>query len=206
MTGELSPEQQEMAEAMTKEGEKKRDPYKEGIEWLSEQFDIEVLYRVKGYQGLFLPTSVPRKKGKNTGIIRMERFMNEKESYVVHKDTIEGVGGSFIMTLVADENDPERSVPGKPMPIAEAFDNLQKHTDHNMILGNWEITQKDVYKMMTAICPDHDPDAFKVHHARKIVKWYNELVQGAFNAEAQLDEEIAKREAEKQEQDGDSKQ
>lgn len=65
--------------------------------------------------------------------------------------------------------------------IGEAFDNLQKHcdnkpfdiSDHNICIN--------VPEILDIICPEHDTDKFKPYHAKKIIGWYNEIINAMEN-------------------------
>ena len=129
----------------------------EVIESLSEVVNIEIMYRIKGKQGLFMPVSKPN----GSGLLRMVRFMS-REAHTVSKSLLEGLGG----TLIYKDN-------GKTITLSEAFDNLQKHFD-NEPTGELTVDSKD--ELMDVICPDYDKDKFKGYHAKKIIQWYNEIV------------------------------
>jgi len=166
----------EIPEPIEPTEEKKRPPFKEGVEWLSDQIDLDVMFRVKGHQGLFIPASFTRKKGKNAGIINMKRFMNEKESHVVHVNKLQGLEGFIIIRLKDD-----------PITLGEALDNLQEYCD------NKTTTDKRIMGRVAAmeiICPGHDPDEFKPYHAEKIIKWYDEIVTAIAKAQEDLDEKM----------------
>lgn len=129
----------------------------EVIESLSEVVNIEIMYRIKGKQGLFMPVSKPN----SSGLLRMVRFMS-REAHTVNKSLLEGLGG----TLIYKDN-------GKTITLSNAFDNLQKHFD-NEPTGELTVDSKD--ELMDIICPDYDKDRFKGYHAKKIIMWYNEIV------------------------------
>ena len=129
----------------------------EVIESLSEVVNIEIMYRIKGKQGLFMPNSMPNK----SGLISMVRFMSI-ERITVSKSLLEGLGG----TLIYKDS-------GKTITLSDAFDNLQKHFD-NEPTGELTVDSKD--ELMDVICPDYDKDKFKGYHAKKIIQWYNEIV------------------------------
>ena len=57
---------EEIKEAEVAKKPKKR-PYAKGIDWLSESINIDVMYRVKGRQGIFMPRAKPQK----SGLVRM---------------------------------------------------------------------------------------------------------------------------------------
>ena len=89
----------------------KKKPYAKGIDWLSESIDTNVLYRIKGKKGLFMPVTKPNK----AGLVRMLRFMSE-EAYTVNKSLLSGLGGAIIYKSN-----------GETITLLDAFDNLQKH-------------------------------------------------------------------------------
>lgn len=149
-----TPEEIETLEKVTKT---KKPLFKEGIEWLSEIIQTEVLYRIKGKQGLFTPVTKPNKGN----LLRMVRFMSN-EAYTVNKSLLEGLGSVAIYT----EH-------GKDITLSDAFDNLQKHFD-NQPTG--EIKTENKHLLMEIICPDYDHDRFKDYHAKKIIQWYNEII------------------------------
>ena len=136
---------------------KTKKPYAKGIDWLSESIDIDVMYRIKGRQGLFMPVTKPNK----SNLVRMVRFMQD-EAYTVNKSLLSGLGGAVIYKSN-----------GETITLLDAFDNLQKHFK-NKSTGN--IDPLDKHDTMDIICPDYHPDKFKDHHAKKIVTWYNEIV------------------------------
>ena len=135
----------------------KRRPYAKGIDWLSESIDTNVMYRMKGRHGIFMPIS----KRNKSDLIRMARFMAD-EAYTVNKSLLEGLGGAIIYKK-----------DGKSISLSEAFDNLQKYFK-NQKSGNIDLLDKA--DIMIVICPGYDPDRFRDYHARKIVIWYNEIV------------------------------
>lgn len=137
--------------------ETKKPPYAEGIEWLSKSIDIEVMYRIKGKQGIFMPVSKPNK----SGMIRMVRFMLD-EAYTVNKFYLQGLSGSVIYK----DN-------GETISLLDAFDNLQKHFK-NQSTGDLHLESKE--DIMRIICPGFDENRFKDYHAKKIVTWYNEII------------------------------
>lgn len=154
MSRDATPEEIKAAEAVKKP---KKPPYAKGIDWLSESIDINVLYRIKGKQGLFMPITKPNK----SNLIRMIRFMKD-EAYTVNKSMLGGLGGAVIYKSN-----------GKTITLLDAFDNLQKHFKNK---STGDIDPLDKRKTMDVICPGYHPDRFKDHHAKKIVMWYNEII------------------------------
>ena len=144
-------------EAKVGEAEPKKPPFRDDIEWLSEVVEIDVLYRVKGYRGLFMPSTKPNK----SGLIRMIRFMSDEGCWV-HNRALEGLKGAVIYREGGDT-----------ITLLEAFDNLQAHFD-NKPSGELMMGVKE--DLMNAICPGYDSDLFKGYHAKKIINWYNEIV------------------------------
>ncbi len=136
---------------------KTKKKYAKGIDWLSEVIDIDVLYRIKGRQGLFMPIT----KTNKSNLIRMVRFMSN-EAHTVNKSLFEGLRGAIIYK----RND-------KTITLSEAFDNLQKHFK-NQKSGSIELL--DRHEIMEVICPDYHPEKFRDYHAKKVVIWYNEIV------------------------------
>ncbi len=152
----MEPEKEEQAQ------EQKKPPFKiDGVQWLSETIEIESMFRIKGKQGIFTPLANPNK----AGMIRMERFMST-EAYAVHRSTLEALSG---LVIYKDNTD--------TITLLEAFDNLQEFSNNKAISGGW-----DNPKMLSIICPDYDKDEFKNHHAKKIIKWYDEIVTAINNA------------------------
>ena len=152
----MSRDTEEIKEAEAKKKPQKR-PYAKGIDWLSESIDTNVMYRIKGKQGLFMPVTKPNK----ANLIRMIRFMKD-EAYTVNKSLLNGLGGAVIYKL-----------DGKTITLLDAFDNLQKHFKNK---STGDIDPLGKYKTMDVICPNYDPDKFRDYHARKIVIWYNEII------------------------------
>lgn len=141
-----------------KDGKKpKKKPYAKGIDWLSESIDTNVLYRVKGRQGLFMAVSRPNK----SNLVRMARFMQD-EAYTVNKSMLNGLGGAIIYKCN-----------GETITLLDAFDNLQKHFKNK---STGDIDPLDKHDTMDIICPGYRPDKFKDYHAKKIVTWYNEII------------------------------
>lgn len=146
--------------------EEKKPPFKiNGVQWLSETIEINMLFRIKGKQGVFTPVVNPNK----AGMILMERFMST-ERHTIHRAMLEPLSRLVIHRLGED-----------PITLLDAFDNIQEHcsndvtsSDEQMILG--------VKTQMNVICPKYDPDWFKDHHAKKIVKWYDEIITAINNA------------------------
>jgi len=140
--------------------------YKRGIDWLSEQIDLSILFRIKGRPGLWMPKSVPKKNG----MVRMEEFGSEEEC-TIDKKNLTGLNNLGIRMY-------DQSV----LPFTEALDNLQKYAQNNIISNDWHITEIGALSTMEVICPGYDNDSFKVYHARKAIQWYNELIIGIRNA------------------------
>ena len=135
----------------------KKKSYAKGIDWLSESIDTNVMYRIKGRQGLFMPITKPNK----AGLVRMLRFMSE-EVYTVNKSLLSGLGGAIIYKSN-----------GETITLLDAFDNLQKYFKNK---STGDIDPLDKHKIMDIICPNYDPDRFRDYHAKKIVMWYNEII------------------------------
>jgi len=150
---------QEVATQEAKVGEKapKKAPFRDDIEWLSETLNIDVMYRVRGRPGLYMPITKPNK----SGLIRMIRFMSDEGCWVYNR-VLEGLKGAVIYEMGGDT-----------ITLSEAFDNLQKHFD-NKPSGELMMGVKE--DLMNIICPGYDPDLFKGYHAKKIINWYNEIV------------------------------
>jgi len=156
----------ELTEALgpkVKKVEKKpeKKPYAEGIDWLSESIDIDVLFRVKGRQGIFTPTTKPNK----SGLVRMQRFMSGFtliEAYTVHSSILQGLGG----VVIYKENN-------ETITLSEAFDNLQLQFKNQ---STGDIDSWDKEDIMAIICPGYHVDKFRDYHAKKIIMWYNEIV------------------------------
>lgn len=138
----------------TQAKETKKEPLREGVEWISECIDIKQLFRIKGKQGLYIPIS----KTSKSGLIRMERLLS-KEAYIVNRILLEGLDG---IVIYKDDT--------STISLAEAFDNMQKKYDNEI----WN--RKLNYLGMNIICPDFDMDRFKLYHAKKIIQWYNEII------------------------------
>lgn len=143
-----------------------KPPYKEGQEWLSEIIDTSTMYRVKGWQGLYTPRTLPSK----SGIVKMVRFMSD-ETHWVSKKELQGLASAVIYkTILTDANGKKIRV---AITLSEALDNLQEHFD-SQPTGELSTAQKQ--DIMEIICPDYDETAFKDYHAKKIVQWYNEII------------------------------
>lgn len=140
----------------TKEVKPKKPPYAKGIDWLSESININILYRIKGKQGLFMLITKPNK----SNLVRMIRFMKD-EPYTVNKHHLVGLGRAIIYKANRET-----------ITLSEAFDNLQKHFK-NQPTG--ELTLWDRQDIMEVICPDYGSE-FKDYHAKKIIMWYNEII------------------------------
>lgn len=140
-----------------KEAEPKKPPYAKGIDWLSESIDINVLYRIKGKQGLFMPIT----KSNKSNLVRMIRFMKD-EAYMVNKYHLVGLGGAIIY-----------KANNETITLLDAFDNLQKHFK-NQSTGDIDVLDK--HDIMDIICPDYHTEKFKDYHAKKIIMWYNEII------------------------------
>ncbi len=147
----------------------KKKQYKRGIDWLSEKCDLEVLYRIKGRSGLWMPITQPM----NNGMLRMERF-GEGDKCTVNKNKLSGLHGTAI-----------RMEDQAVLPLPEAIDNIQKHCQ-NQTTDEYGIVGNDL--ALSIICPDYDPDSFKSHHGRKVVVWYNELIKGVRRASIDPDD------------------
>ena len=150
---------------------KKPKQYKKGIEWLSEQIDLSVLFRIKGRQGLYLPVT----KSNKGGMLRMVRFSDKKESYTVNRNILSGLD----QALIKNEKH------GEFTTLGQAFDNLQKKFENKIIPQDTYRSDNDVLILyMCIICPGYDPQSFKVYHAIKIILWYNELILSIQKADA----------------------
>ena len=135
----------------------KKKHYAKGIDWLSESINIDVMYRIKGKQGLFMPVTKPNK----SKLVRMVRFMQD-EACTVNKSFLSGLGGSVIYKCN-----------GETITLLCAFDNLQKHFKNK---STGDIDPLDKYEIMDIICPEYHTGKFKDYHAKKIVMWYNEII------------------------------
>ena len=144
---------------------KKTKQYKRGIDWLSEQVDLSILFRIKGVAGLWMPISKPRKNG----LLRMERFGADDVKLTVNKNYLTSINNMGIRMA-------DRAV----LPFTEALDNLQKNCNNQTTIEFGPDIHEDVF--MNILCPNFDPDSFKIYHARKVIKWYNELIEGVRNA------------------------
>ena len=144
-------------EAKVGEAEPKKPPFRDDIEWLSDTLNIDVMYRVRGRPGLYMPITKPNK----SGLIRMIRFMSDEGCWVSAK-ALEGLANAVIYKM-----------DGSTIALLEAFDNLQEHFD-NKPSGELMMGVKE--DLMNAICPGYDSDLFKGYHAKKIINWYNEIV------------------------------
>ena len=117
------------------------------------------MYRVKGKQGIFMPAI----KSNKSGLIRMIRFMSD-EAYTVKTTSLEGLRGKIIYKV------------GGTITLLEAFDNLQKEFNNQPtedISWNFSLGEESI---MDIICLDYDAFRFKDYHAKKIIKWYDEIV------------------------------
>ena len=65
--------------------------------------------------------------------------------------------------------------------LLDAFDNLQEFCDNDVTSSNEQMIV-GIKSQMNVICPDYDPDMFKDYHAKKIVKWYDEIITAINNA------------------------
>lgn len=136
---------------------KEKKPYANGIDWLSESIEIDVMYRIRGKQGIFMPVTRLNKGG----LVRMVRFMLT-EAYTVNKSKLSGLGGAIIYKSN-----------GETITLLDAFDNLQKHFK-NQSTGDIDLFDKQ--DIMDVICPNYHPRKFKDYHAKKVVMWYNEII------------------------------
>lgn len=162
-TGILSEEYMEVIQKQSK-GE-----FSPGVEWLSESIDMETMFRVKGKQGLWCPKTRPNK----AGMLYMNRFMSN-EGRIINRTNLQGFGNAVIFTHDGD------------LSLLEAFDNLQKHSDNDVIDPDEFLNDpKTIEKNMNIIAPNHTQQ-FKEYHARKVVIWYNEIVY-AVNEAAKTD-------------------
>ena len=147
-----------MTATATKEPEiKKKEPFAEGVEWISESVDLNTIFRVKGKSGIWVPITRPNRGG----MLGMRRWMTD-ETITTHKSNLQTMNGAVIFKKK-----------GKTITILEAFDNLQKHFNNN-ITG--EIHTEDQEKIMEIICPKYDPRKFRDYHAKRIIEWYNQIV------------------------------
>ena len=135
--------------------ETKKEPLKEGVEWISECIDLKQLFGIKGRPGLYIPATRPNR----SGLVRMQRLLS-MEAYTVNQILLQALDGTVIFK-------DDMSTIG----LAEAFDNLQKHCNNELHSGNIDGL------IMHVICPDYDIDKFKLYHAKKVIQWYNEIVQ-----------------------------
>ncbi len=145
---------------------KKTKQYKRGIDWISKQVELEVLFTVKGTGGLWMPLTKPLKNG----ILLMERFGTGEKKHI-KKSLLSGIGTTSIpMNRQA------------VLPLGEAFDNLQRYWRNSTVIEAVAKDDQEVIEMKRVICPDFDPDGFKSYHAKKVIIWYNELIEGIRNA------------------------
>lgn len=133
---------------------------------LSERVNLEVLFRINGKEGLYYPKASPNKNG----MVRMCRY-GGNEQHTVHRRTIKGP----LSNLVVYQNNGGKYALTDVLDNLEAFFNgsicyVNDSKDPNIPKVNWE-----KYQLM--MVPDPDLDKFKPHHAKRIIGWYNELIQ-----------------------------
>lgn len=141
----------------------KKPPYKEGQEWLSETIDTNILFRVKGKQGLYTPRTNPNK----SNILKMVRFMDD-ETHWVKTNILEQIGGAVIYKAPKDGK-----VHTETITLSDAFDNLQEYLDSQPVPEIYFTHQRGI---MHFICPGYDEEQFLPRHATKVMKWYNEII------------------------------
>ena len=150
---------------------------------LSKKVDLSILYRVKTKPGLYYPAANPSKNG----FVRMIRYGGSDEAYTVNKKDCQGPLSGVVIY--------QKGM--KAYPLSKVLDRLQKHFKGEPVdieafietLENWPLEPQRL-ETLEIICPDVDPGAFKIHHVKRALTWYNEILQRSkienFNSPSKL--------------------
>lgn len=132
------------------------------IDKLSDVFDFNTLYRVKGESGLWEPRS-----GVNaSGLLSLRRLLDGKTTIRQIKTIFPLSGVSYVGTT--------DGLTIEKYTIDDIITHLQEH------YSNAETPETDPAKLrevMVPGCDKCDRDAFPASHADQILKWYNHLLE-----------------------------
>jgi hypothetical protein len=116
-----------------------------------DSIDFNQLYRIKGKQGVWTPFTQVNKSGM---ILMGEWLSKDCDSAWVNRMKLECLS-SFIFYRLASP----------ALRISDVFRNINKN--YNKIKS-----EEFDNSILEILVPNYDPNEFKLHHAKKVIKWY----------------------------------
>ena len=135
---------------MTEEGQKKEGK-------IGKRINFEELFRVKGMKGIYTIGS----KLNKSGMIKMNRFLSEKESVIIKHSNIAPLSSIVYYTEMGFNN----------LRINDVFDNLVDFYGSE----EWKKDNKLVPELSDFV-PNYDPKMFKEHQALKVMVYFDEII------------------------------
>ena len=140
--------------------------------------DLSTIYRVLSKPGLYYPRANPTKQG----FVSMERLGGSDEYYTVHKSRIHGPLSLMVVFTFTKQGRGHRSLnfilkrlQGKYKNDIVDIEAFMAEYDQSMLEhGDGKV---GYIVMNDIICPHADPNQFRRHHVKRILGWYNELIQ-----------------------------
>lgn len=136
---------------------------------IGDLIDFSQLFRVKGIDGIWIPTS----KAHKSGMISVTSFEYENIKKIVKRDNLISLLQYNFYSL---NNDPT----GSPISITiqEVFNNLNNHFIDVDIDSS-----KHIDKLMSVMVPNYSPEHFREYHAKQVLKWYHIIKNKVINIE-----------------------
>ncbi len=139
----------------------------------SDAFEFNNLFRIKGVKGLHVQASAIQKNG----LVGMKSFVGAV-SCTANKKDLECLG-HFGVKLLEKRALDDKDVIG----IAEVMDNLHALPIEEVRRFYDPSVAMPVGPFLEAMVPGYDPAEFKEYHAKKVLGWYNELVDAVSDME-----------------------
>lgn len=140
------------------------------LKW-ADQFNWDILIRINGEPGIYIPIGQPNKGG----IVRVIQFLGEGKIRYVNVKAIKYLSGHFMYKKDPSEIQSKTLTLEDVYTIQEMMQNLYDFSGGKEIEfeGGRSIEDLHLVKVMTPTTPDHlaNPVAYK-----KVVNWYNYLI------------------------------
>lgn len=132
--------------------------------------DLKDIMSISGKPGLH--KNIAQSK---SGVI-VESLVDGKRFQVFASDKISALGEISIYTT------------GEEMPLREVFRLIQVKYEDKPAPGN-KATDKELVQFFEGVIPDYDKERFYVSHMRKLVGWYNMLLEKGITDFSEPEEE-----------------